>query len=131
MPSRALASTLGVLALLSVFGCKPDCRLVCERLEEAECPGDPGDGADCEYGCKHQQDLVTNADCQADFDAVLLCLDSLEDICDSVLEPCNTGERCRDPKCDNELDELNECIQEYCEDHPRNNECEGRAPVTQ
>ena len=114
---------LAVLVALFVFGCAPDCRLVCEEVEEADCFGG-NDVPDCEKQCMHEQDLVTNAGCQEDYDAYLLCLDSLEDICDSAPEVCNPGESCRDPKCDNEIDDLNDCIVDYCTDHPRNNECE-------
>ena len=122
MVSRTLASTLVVLVALHVFGCQPDCRLVCERIEEADCEGGP-DVPDCERQCKHEQDLVTNAECQEEFDANLLCVDELEDVCDLV-PVCEVGEPCRNPKCDDESRELGECIGEYCQENPRNNECE-------
>jgi hypothetical protein len=49
-----------------------------------------------------------------------------------VPETCDPGERCRDPKCDNEYDDLEDCFNDYCEENPRNNECEARLlPPTQ
>jgi hypothetical protein len=125
MVSRSLASALLMLVALHVFGCQPDCRLVCERIEEADCEGG-ADVPDCERQCKHEQDLVTNAECQDDYDAYLLCVDELEDMCDLV-PVCEVGEPCRNPKCDSEFDDLVDCLQDYCIEHPRNNECEGQS----
>lgn len=122
-----LVSTLGVvLTVLVTFGCGPDCRLLCEEIEKADCAGtSEGYPADCEYRCKHEQDLVTNAECQAEYDTYNLCLDDLDNICDAFPEPCGLeGEDCDDPKCDNEYEELIECYVDYCTEHPRNNECE-------
>jgi hypothetical protein len=124
MASRSLASALLMLVALYVFGCSPDCRLLCEKLEEADCEG-ISDAPDCEKQCKHDQDLVTNAECQEEYDAYLLCIDELEDVCDIVPE-CDLGETCSDAKCDNEAEDLNECYEDYCTEHPRNNECEER-----
>jgi hypothetical protein len=119
------ASTFALVgAVLYVSGCSPDCRLLCEEQEEADCFADPDDEVDCERYCKHTQDLVTNADCQVDWDVYVLCLDDIEDVCDAYPEPCLPDEDCDDPKCDNEAEELGECIAEYCTEHPRNNECE-------
>ena len=122
MPTRTLTSTLAVLFGFLAFGCKPDCRLVCEKAEEADC-FNADDVPDCEYACKHDQDLVRNAGCESDYEELLVCLDELEDICDAVLEPCTTGQSCKDPKCDNEADDLRDCVAKYCTRHPRNNEC--------
>jgi hypothetical protein len=121
-----LASTLGVvLSVLALYGCGPDCRLLCEEIEKADCEGNAAsDAIDCEYRCKHEQDLVTNAECQAEYDTYLLCIDDLDNICDAFPEYCVEGEDCDDPKCDNELEELFECYTDYCTEHPRNNECE-------
>jgi hypothetical protein len=130
MLSRSLASALLTFVALYTLGCRPDCRLVCERLEEADCEGYP-DAIDCEKSCKHDQDLVTNAECQEDYDAYLLCVDTLDDVCD-IVPDCELGETCTDPKCDDEIRDLTDCITDYCIDHPRNNECEGLgAPVTE
>jgi hypothetical protein len=130
MVSRSLASALLMLAALYASGCQPDCRLVCERIEEADCEG-YADVLDCEKSCKHDEDLVTNAECQEEYDEYLLCIDDLEDICDFVPD-CDVGETCSDPKCDNEIENLAECVQDYCIEHPRNNECEARiAPVAE
>lgn len=118
------ASSLVLLSTLIVTGCGPDCRLLCEEHEKADCYAAGTDTPDCEYQCKHDQDLVTNAECQAEYDTVLLCLDDLENICDADTEYCVDGEDCDDPKCDNEAEELGECITDYCTEHPRNNECE-------
>ena len=119
-----IASSFALLAaLFYVPGCGPDCRLLCEEQEEADCAGATSDVPDCERYCKHQLDLVTNADCQDDWDAYMICVDELENICDAYQEPCTDPNDCDDPKCDNELEELLECYQDYCEEHPRNNEC--------
>jgi hypothetical protein len=96
---------------------------MCERREEADCFGSD-DVPDCERECLHLEDLVTNADCQQDYDDYFLCVDSLDDVCDAVQESCDPGESCRDPKCDNEKEDLDDCIVDYCVEHPRNNECE-------
>ncbi len=114
----ALASTV-----LYVSGCGvPDCRLLCEEQEDADCYG-ANDAVDCEYYCKHTEDLVTNADCQGDWEQYILCLDDIDNICDANPEPCKPDEDCRDPKCDNEYDDLVDCIIDYCTENPRNNEC--------
>jgi hypothetical protein len=123
MLHRTLALTLLLLSVVFVAGCGPDCRLMCEERENADCEGD-NDVPDCESECKHYQDLVTNAECQDEWDLYLICLDDLEEICDVVPEPCVSGERCKDPKCDNELDDLGDCFSDYCAKHPKNNECE-------
>ena len=122
MPLRTLTSTFGILCALLAFGCQPDCRLMCEEIEEADCAG--GSTPDCESQCKHDQDLVTNAGCEADYDALLACYDDLENICDAF-ELCSTADTsCDEPECDNEVEDLADCYVDYCEDHPRNNECE-------
>jgi hypothetical protein len=119
-----LTSTLSViLAVLALFGCGPDCRLMCEEVEKADCYANANDAPDCERECKHIQDWVTNAECQPEYDTYLLCLDDLDNICDAYAEACVDGEDCDDPKCDNELEALQECLAEYCAEHPRNNEC--------
>src|SRR5262245_37808629 len=111
-----LASTFALVStVLYAYGCGTDCRMLCEKQEEADCFGAPEDAADCERYCKHQMDLVTNADCQGDWDAYIMCLDEIEDVCDAYPEPCKPDEDCDDPKCDNELDDLNDCIVDYCE----------------
>ena len=122
-----LASSFALISMvLLVPGCTPegDCRQICEEQEEADCFAAPSDAIDCERYCKHQLDLVTNADCQVDWDAYQACVAELENICDAYEEPCASGDSdCDDPKCDNELRELGECIGEYCAENPRNNEC--------
>ena len=124
-----IASSFALLAaLFYVPGCGPDCRLLCEEQEEADCAGATSDVPDCERMCKHQLDVVTNADCQGDWDAYIICVDELENICDAYLEPCTDPNDCDDPKCDNELEELQECLSEYCAENPRNNECENGVP---
>jgi len=121
-----LASSLVVLAALVSIGCSYDCRLMCEEIERADCDANGAyEVADCERQCKHEQDWVTNAECQPEYDTYYLCLDDLDNICDAFTAPCLEGDDdCDDPKCDNELEELQECIAEYCVEHPRNNECE-------
>lgn len=120
---KLASSLLVVVSALALFGCGPDCRLLCEEVERADCDFNADDTADCERQCKHEQDWVTNADCQAEYDTYLLCIDDLDNVCDAFTEECLPGEDCDDPKCDNELEELGECIAEYCAEHPRNNEC--------
>jgi hypothetical protein len=117
-----------MVAPLLAIGCGTDCRLLCERREEANCEGD-ADAPDCEYQCKHEEDLVTNAGCESEYDDVLTCIDELDDICDMFPPVCDPGAHCKDPECDNEIKDLNDCYSDYCTDHPHNNECEtGLAP---
>ena len=129
-----LASTFALLStLLCVPGCDPqdECRSMCEKQEEADCDTGLPDAIDCERYCKHQLDLVTNADCQSDWDAYMLCIDELENVCDAYPDPCKPDDDdCDDPKCDNEFEELEECIVDYCCDNPRNNECSDRGVVS-
>jgi hypothetical protein len=120
----ALVSTISMVLLAHGCSREGECRMLCEEQEEADCFAAPIDAVDCERTCLHQLDQVTNADCLNDWDAYVLCVDELENICDWYVETCKTGEDCDDPKCDNELRELNECIAEYCQENPRNNECE-------
>lgn len=118
-----LASTFVLVStIVYASGCGTDCRMLCEKQEEADCFG-ADDAVDCERYCKHQTDLVINADCQEDWDAYILCLDEIDDICDANPVCSPDDEDCDDPKCDNELDEVGDCILDYCEDNPRNNEC--------
>jgi hypothetical protein len=126
MTLRTLVSTFLLASAFVAVGCGPDCRLLCEKREDADCFGD-NDAVDCEYECKHNEDLVRNAECDDEWTNYMLCLDDLEDICDVVPEPCTSGERCKDPKCDNEVKDLADCFGDYCRKHPKNNECEALA----
>lgn len=117
-----LGAVLLMVAPLYAIGCAPDCRLLCERREEANCEGDV-DNPDCEYQCKHEEDLVANAGCESEYDDLITCVDELDDICEMFPEPCDTGEHCKDPECDNETEDLFECYDDYCTEHPNNNEC--------
>jgi hypothetical protein len=121
--SRALASLFAAVAALSLVACGTDCQLTCEKTEEADCFGDPVDVHDCERECKHTADLVLNAECDAEYDAYLVCIDDLDDVCEQF-QNCDSSGDCSDPKCDNEIEDLVDCFTDYCTDHPRNNECE-------
>ncbi|HEX6764150.1 MAG TPA: hypothetical protein VF103_01705, partial [Polyangiaceae bacterium] len=89
MSPRVLGAVLLMVAPLIAIGCGPDCRLLCERREEANCEGDPGDGVDCEYQCKHEEDLVANAGCESEYDDLMTCIDELEDICEMFPNTCD------------------------------------------
>jgi len=120
-PIRSLTLILALVSVLAV-GCSPDCRSLCEEQEEASCYAG-NDAPDCERECMHTEDLVANAVCEPEWDAYLECLDALENICDAVPDDCSLAEDCDDPKCDDEADDLSDCIGDYCQKHPRNNEC--------
>jgi len=69
---------VGVLALFGT-GCGDDCESTCDALSEC-------DGADsidvCVEECEEDRDEAADAGCESEFDDLMACVNSVDDICD-------------------------------------------------
>ena len=102
--ARRYASLSGLLfVLLFGTGCGEDCEEICE--ERKQCRTARGD-VDCADHCEQLAELVEDADCTEQYDALNECVANQDDICDE------------DPEsCESQSSAYTDCMSEYCSDH--------------
>jgi len=116
-----LRKMLGLVAILGIssilVGCGADCQSTCEDgQEDGDCFDQlDGDKIDCESYCEAVEDVAAedNADCEDKLDEYIDCLNDSDHICDAATD-----------ECDDEGDDLTQCIVEFCTEHSSNDSCE-------
>jgi hypothetical protein len=88
----------------------PSCVSLCEKGKDARCPR--SELLMCEENCLSEDYLVERSGCRSDYNPMLVCTGSIDDICD-VLDQCRP-----------EYDALVACYHDYCEDHGSEPGCE-------
>jgi hypothetical protein len=88
------------MALFAV-GCGPDCVAACE--DQNACPG--AVKSDCAQVCDKAKTLNDLADCEDQYDDLLVCIQDQEDV-------CKTG-----VQCESKAEQYQDCVLGYCINH--------------
>lgn len=107
-----LAILLG--ASLGLTGCGYSCTNWCEDHTE-ECKGDDTNPDDCDPICEIIERRNEDMECDDEFDDIMSCLGDLDDICDA--------DDLEDPACGSEQEKYSNCLNDFCVDHPNNDDC--------
>jgi hypothetical protein len=115
--------TLKTLAMVVVVtaaglgGCgEYSCEDFCE--DHAECNG--ASAGNCEAGCEDLERQNDDFGCDDEYYVIMKCVEALDDVCDQ-----RTAER----ECGDEADAWEDCIADYCREHPSAGNCAGLLPA--
>lgn len=95
-----IAFTLSMAVLAA--GCGPDCVAACE--DQNACPN--AMKTDCAQQCDKAKTLNDLADCEDQYDDLLICIEDQEDICVSHAQ------------CDTKAAQYADCVAGWCVNHP-------------
>ena len=98
-------------ASLALTGCGYSCTNWCEDHTE-ECKDDDTNPDDCSPICEIIERRNDDMECDDEFDEVMSCIGDLDDICDAD-----------DDKCQKEQENYSDCVVDFCDDHPNNDDC--------